>query len=111
MVPFFLYFDSFDLGEHFRNASGRECGLNYRQGSVRFRVGKYSADLVAGIDGSRSLAELFDMVRRAFPGTVTEAQLRDDFMAFYRPLNCLDILLLRHESIAPFREFPLEAVV
>jgi 2-polyprenyl-3-methyl-5-hydroxy-6-metoxy-1,4-benzoquinol methylase len=110
MVPFFLYFDSRDLARHFRIASGRECGLNYRQSSVRFEIGKYSADLAARIDGSRSLGELFDMVRQESSGTVTETELRQDFMAFYRPLNCLDILLLRHKSIAPFREFPLEVV-
>ena len=31
-------------------------------------------------------------------------------MAFYEPLNGLDILLLRHRSIAPFPEFPFESV-
>ncbi len=110
MVPFFLYFDPGDMAGHFRNAGGRECGLNYRQGTVRFEVGKHSADLIAGIDGSRSLGELFESVRRRADGSVTHAELLKDFMAFYEPMNRLDILLLRDRSVSPFREFPLEVV-
>lgn len=108
MVPFFLYFDPTDLAEHFRGAAGRECGLNYRKSTVQFEVGQYSADLIAGIDGSRSIGELFDRVRRMSDGDVTQSVLRQDFMAFYQPLNTLDVLLLRHRSIPPFPEFPLE---
>jgi 2-polyprenyl-3-methyl-5-hydroxy-6-metoxy-1,4-benzoquinol methylase len=108
MVPFFLYFDPAVLAGHFRGAAGRECGLNYRQCSTQFEVGKYSADLVAGIDGSRSIGELFDMVHEMFHGAVTRAELKQDFMAFYKPLNDLDVLLLRHRDISPFPEFPLE---
>jgi len=110
MVPFFLYFDPRDLAQHFHNADGRECGLNYRGSSVHFEVGKHSADLVAGIDGTRCLGELFDMVAEASGGAVTPAELFPHFMAFYQPLNSLDILLLRHRSIAPFREYPLEVL-
>jgi len=110
MVPFFLYFDPGILAQHFRAAAGRQCGLNYRRSAVQFEVGKYSADLVAGIDGSRSIGELFDTVYRKSGGGVTQSELRQDFMAFYEPLNRLDILLLRHRSIAPFPEFPLEVV-
>lgn len=110
MVPFFLYFDARDLAGHFRNAAGRECGLNYRQSTVSFEVGRHSADIVALIDGSRSLGEVFELVRSQTTGTIADSELLNDFMAFYRPLNCLDILLLRHRSIAPFPEFPLEVV-
>jgi SAM-dependent methyltransferase len=110
MVPFFLYFDPGSLPQHFRGADGRECGLNYRRSTVQFVVGKYSADLVAGIDGSRSIGELFEMVRRDSGGAATDSELRRDFLAFYEPLNSLDTLLLRHRSISPFPEFPLEGV-
>ena len=110
MVPFFLYFDPGNLAEHFRGAAGRECGLNYRRSTVQFEVGKYSADLVAGIDGSRSIGELFDMARRNSGGAATDTELRRDFSAFYEPLNSLDTLLLRHRAISPFPEFPLEEV-
>ncbi len=107
MVPYFLYFDPGILPGHFRGAAGRECGLSYRGGTIRFNVGKNSADLVAGIDGSRSIGELFDMVHRQSGGATTRSELRQDFMAFYGPLNSLDILLLRHRAIPPFPEFPL----
>ncbi len=66
--------------------------------------------MMAAIDGSRSLAEMIDMVRAETGGVATKSELLEDFMAFYRPLNCLDILLLRHRSVAPFREYPLEVV-
>ena len=108
MVPFFLYFDPAILADHFRGAAGRDCGLNYRQCATQFEVGKHSADLVAGIDGSRSIGELFDMVHEKSNGAVTRAELKRDFMAFYEPLNELDVLLLRHRDILPFAEFPLE---
>jgi hypothetical protein len=110
MVPFFLYFDPGNLAKHFRAAAGRECGLNYRRSTAQFKVGKYSANLVAGIDGSRSIGELFDMVHQNSGGAATQSELRQDFRAFYEPLNSLDILLLRHLSIPPFAEFPLEVV-
>ncbi len=107
MVPYFLYFDPGILPQHFRDAAGRECGLTYRGSTIRFNVGKNSADLVAGIDGSRSIGELFDRVHRQSDGAATRSELRQDFMAFYGPLNSLDILLLRHHAIPPFPEFPL----
>ncbi len=44
------------------------------------------------------------------PGAATDLELRRDFLAFYEPLNSLDTLLLRHRSISPFPEFPLEGV-
>jgi len=109
MVPFFLYFDPAGLADHFRSAAGRECGLNYRQSVVQFDVGNYSADLVAGIDGTRTMGELFDGVRQGTGKSVTDAELMKDFMAFFEPMNGLDILLLRHRSVAPFPEFPLVA--
>ena len=110
MVPYFLYFDPADLAGHFRGAAGRECGLNYRKSTVQFEVGRYSADLIAGIDGSRSIGELFDRVDRMSDSAVTHSVLRQDFMAFYQPLNSLDVLLLRHRNISPLPEFPLEIV-
>jgi len=110
MVPYFLYFDPGNLAEHFRNAAGRECGLTYRHSTVHFPVGRYSADLIAGIDGSSTIAELFEVTRRARGEDIPEGVLRQDFMAFYGPLNDFDILLLRHRDVAPFREYPLEIV-
>jgi SAM-dependent methyltransferase len=64
MIPFFVYFHPGNLAEHFRGAAGRKCGLNYRGSTVQFEVGKYSADLVAAIDGSRTISEIFDIVHR-----------------------------------------------
>ena len=107
MVPFFLYFDSSRLEEHFRDAPERACSINYRQSSVHFELGRFSADLVAGIDGSRCLGELFDGVRKRFDEPVPQKQLWQDFMAFYQPLNSLDVMLLRHRSVPAFPEFPL----
>jgi 2-polyprenyl-3-methyl-5-hydroxy-6-metoxy-1,4-benzoquinol methylase len=110
MVPFFHYFDPGNLPQHFRDAVGRECGLSYRQSTIQFEVGKYSADLVAGIDGSRSMGELMEMVRRKSAGAATQSELWQHFMAFYKPLNTLDVLLLRHRAVAPFREYPREVI-
>ena len=110
MVPFFHYFDPGNLPQHFRDAAGRECGLSYRQSTIEFEVGKYSADLVAGIDGARSIGELIETVHRKFGDVVTQSELWQHFMAFYKPLNTLDILLLRHRSTAPIRGYPLEVI-
>jgi hypothetical protein len=108
MVPFFLYFDSSGLPQHFRNAAGRECAINYRHSTVRFEPGSFSADLVSEIDGTRPLGEIFHNVRTKTGGDVSPEQLWQDFMAFYEPLNSLDVILLRHRSIPAFREFPLD---
>jgi SAM-dependent methyltransferase len=108
MVPFFLYFDSSNLARHFRDLAGRECAINYRHSTVRFEPGRYSADLVAGIDGSRCIGELCEIVRQNTGEQVPQRQLWQDFMAFYEPLNSLDIILLRHRTVPAFPEFPLD---
>jgi len=107
MVPFFLYFDSVDLAQDLRDAGNRECAITYRHSTVRFEPGRFSADLVAEIDGSRCIEELFQAVREKTGQKVSQQQLWQDLMAFYQPLNNLDIILLRHRSIPAFPEFPL----
>ena len=107
MVPFFLYFDSSGLGQHFRDAGNRECAINYRHSTVRFELGKFSADLVSEIDGARCIGELFQKVCENRGQQIPQQQLWHDFMAFYQPLNSLDVILLRHRSISEFPEFPL----
>jgi len=107
MVPFFLYYDSSNLAQHFHDAAGRECAINYRHSTVRFEPGRFSAELVAGIDGSRCIGELFEMVREKSGEQLPQPRLWQDFMAFYQPLNSLDVILLRHRSIPAFPEFPL----
>ncbi len=108
MVPFFLYFDSDNLARHFHDAAGREVAINYRHSTVRFEPGRFSADLVAGIDGSRCIGELFEMVQEKSGEQLPQPQLWQDFMAFYQPLNSLDVILLRHRSIPAFSEYPLD---
>ena len=108
MVPFFLYFDSSNLARYFHDAAGRECAIKYRHSTVHFEPGRFSADLVAGIDGSRCIGELFEMVREKTGEQVPQSRLWQDFMAFYQPLNSLDVILLRHRSIPAFPEFPLD---
>jgi 2-polyprenyl-3-methyl-5-hydroxy-6-metoxy-1,4-benzoquinol methylase len=107
MVPYFLYFEPGELVRHFRGAHGRECGLNYRQSTVHFDIGKNSAELLAAIDGTRSIGEIFEILQRKCTDAVNQSELMRDFMAFFEPLNNLDVLLLRHRSISPFPEFPL----
>jgi SAM-dependent methyltransferase len=107
MVPFFLHFDSSNLARHFRDAAGRECAINYRHSTVRFELGTYSADIVAGVDGTRCIGDIFEMVRQKTGEPLSKQQLWQDFMAFYQPLNSLDVILLRHRSIPSFPEFPL----
>ncbi len=102
MVPFFFNFEPGDLVQQFRRAAGRECGLDYRQSSIRFTLGEYSADLLAEVDGSRSIEELMATVTRKSGGVAARSELWKSFMAVYEPLNALDILLLRERSIPPF---------
>ena len=107
MVPFFLYFAPGNLAEHVRNARGRPCGIDYRGCPVHLEVGRYSADLIERIDGERTIGEIFATVRRDVDGEATDDRLTAEFRGFYEPLNGLDVLLLRHRAVAPFREFPL----
>jgi len=110
MVPYFFNFEPGDLAQQFRRGAGRECGLEYRQNSIQFTLGEYSADLFSEIDGSRSIGELLDTVGRKVGGAVTQSGLWRDFLAFYQPLNTLDILLLRGRTIPPFQGYSSEAV-
>lgn len=103
MVPFFFNFEPGDLVQQFRSAAGRECGLDYRQNSIRFTLGEYSADFLDEVDGSRSIGELMATVSRKAGGVATQSELWKSFMAVYDPLNALDILLLREQSIPPFK--------
>jgi hypothetical protein len=54
------------------------------------------------------LGEIFHNVRTKTAGDVPPEQLWQDFMAFYQPLNSLDVILLRHRSVSAFPEFPLD---
>jgi len=108
MVPFFLYFDRGSLEQQFRGAADRHCTVNYRHSTVHFELGKFSADIVAEIDGQRCLGALFESVREKVGERVPQAKLWQDFMEFYHPLNSLDVILLRHRSVPAFPEFPLE---
>jgi hypothetical protein len=110
MVPYFFNFEPGDLAQQFRRGVGRECGLEYRQNSIQFTLGEYSADLFSEIDGSRSIGELLDTVGRKAGGAVTQSGLWRDFLAFYQPLNTLDILLLRDRAVPPFQGYSSEAV-
>ena len=110
MVPFFFNFEPGDLAQQLRSAPSRECGLDYRQNTIQFTLGEYSADLLAGIDGSRSIGELMEMVGRRAGEGVTQSELRQQFMDIYQPLNTLDILLLRERSVPSFQEYAPGAV-
>jgi SAM-dependent methyltransferase len=106
MVPFFFNFEPGDLAQQFRGAAGRECGLDYRKNSIKFTLGEYSADLLAEVDGSRSIGELMAAVGEKVGSGATQSKLSKSFMAVYEPLNAMDILLLREQSIAPFASYP-----
>lgn len=107
MVPEFLYLDPADLLQRMRGAAGAELALSHRQTTLRFTPGPWSAELTAGIDGRRTLGEIFGRVRERAGEDVPDAVLMRDFLAVYEPLNGLDALLLRHRSVPAFPQFPL----
>ena len=107
MVPFYLYFDGIELARRSGAEVGATLELEYRASTVPLRIHPHTFALLEGIDGSRTLGELFDLVRRSCDAAVSDGELMGQFMAFYEPLNALDTLLLRHRSVAPFREYRL----
>lgn len=107
MVPFFLYLDGSALVGASQQAVGAEIDLDYRANTVQLRIEEHTARLLAGIDGSRTMGEIFEQVRRESGGKVADQTLLSQFLAFYEPLNMLDTLLLRHRSVPSFREYRL----
>jgi len=107
MVPEFLYFDPAELLQRMQGAAGQQLACRHRETTLRFVPGVFSTELLAGIDGARTLGELFGHVRERVGESVPDSTLMHDFLAFYEPLNSLDALVLRHRSVPALPKFPL----
>ncbi|HEY5701804.1 MAG TPA: class I SAM-dependent methyltransferase, partial [Gammaproteobacteria bacterium] len=105
MVPSFLYLDPAPLVEQVRKTGRSDVAFPYRHSTVYFEPGPNSAAIMAAIDGQRTLPQVFEKARQSGVGNVSDKELWQDFMRFYVPLNGMDLIVLRHQSISAFREF------
>ena len=83
---------------------------NPQCGSVSLRLGSHARYLFKYIDGYSSLARIFEKTRRdrdLRKNPPTTERLLAEFNGIYQPLNSLDLMLLRHESVGSFVE-PLD---
>lgn len=109
-VPFMHPQHDHTLGEAMRAKPAQPITLGTAHGfEISVRPQRYSADIFQHLDGTRSLREIFELVRRnhAPPGdlvanTLPDAVLMADFVPLYEQLNSVDLLLLRHASVPPF---------
>ena len=67
--------------------------------------GRFSLDIFQYLDGTRSLREIFGLVREDHAGkgeNLADAELLQDFAPVYEQLNAVDLMLLRHHSVPAF---------
>jgi hypothetical protein len=68
-------------------------------------AGKYSGKILRHIDGKRSFAQIFNLVRNdpaVRPAAPDDAALFADFKPVYDLLNAIERILLRHSSVPAY---------
>lgn len=107
-VPFYYHepLNGEIMAKLFRSNHGKPFMLNHAHSGVAAMVnpGRYGASILSMIDGQRSFAQIFDMLRTmqsiAGQRPATDQEFFDDFREGYEVLNAIERLLLRHQSVA-----------
>lgn len=106
-VPY-LFSLSADFAEKFARgmAAARGTGKPMTWSSQGYALsvvpGRYSAELLTAIDGTRSTAQVFDAVREKTGQHPTDAELLADLRPVYDAFSRMDFMLLRGRSVPPF---------
>jgi SAM-dependent methyltransferase len=106
-VPFILPHQDDAIFDALYDNPGKPIAVNSPHQAMRISLqpGRYSLDIFKYLDGTRSLREIFQLIRedRAATGKILpDADLLADFAPIYEQLNAVDMLVLRHQSVAPF---------
>lgn len=81
---------------------GRSIDIDRGSGvHVRFRPRRYTQQIFEHLDGTQSLGEIFDRVRKEGV-EASDDELLEDFRPTYDVFNRVDLLLLRHRSVPAF---------
>jgi len=100
MVPFFVDFEGGSngaLAAHIRANPGQPLEMGTDVLRFVYTPGRYSGEILARMDGVRTVAEIFEDIR-ASGIAAGEGELMADFLATYKRLNMADIILLRHKD-------------
>jgi 2-polyprenyl-3-methyl-5-hydroxy-6-metoxy-1,4-benzoquinol methylase len=105
-VPY-LFSLSDDFGQNFAQGmrdNGTEPMTWQHQGYViTVQPQTHSADLLEAVDGTRTLAQVFDVVREKVGNPApTDTELLADFKPVFEAFERMDFMLLRHHTVAPF---------
>ena len=105
-VPY-LFSLSDDFGRNFaqgmRDKGAAPMTWQNRGYVVTVRPKPHSADLLEAVDGTRTLAQIFDVVREKVGNpALTDAELLVDFTPVFEAFERMDFMLLRHRTVPPF---------
>jgi SAM-dependent methyltransferase len=110
-VPTFHY-DSTgkDLVPLFTSNPGQPLQIDHAATGIAMTVdpGQYGASVLQHIDGNKSFAEIFQLVRRGAEGrkaAPTDADLFRDFKPVYDFLAVMDRIVLRHRDVPQFENY------
>jgi len=106
-VPFYYHepLNGEIMAKVFRANQGKPFVLNHAYSGVSVTVnpGRFGASILSMIDGQRSFAQIFDLMRafQAAAGQppLSDQEFFDDFRESYEVLNAIERLLLRHQSV------------
>lgn len=105
-VPFYFHeqLDPHALETMFAPRNGELTQLHHPHLRMKAAVdaGRYAGKILRHIDGKRSFAQIFDLVRAdpaVRPASPDNAMLFADFKPVYELLNAIERILLRHSSV------------
>lgn len=110
-IPFFHKTVSHD---HFYNAIkdqpiGMLMEVQLKDGEIaKIAVGEYTKFLFKYMNGSTSLREILELIAaedRLKQNTISDEEILDDFKAIYNVFNLLGLMVLRHNSVPPFKTY------
>jgi SAM-dependent methyltransferase len=103
-VPFYFHepLDPRSLEQMFAPKNGGLTLLHHPHLGMKAAVdaGRYSGKVLRHIDGKRTFAQIFDLVRADVGAAQDNATLFADFKPVYDLLNAIERILLRHASAA-----------
>ena len=103
-VPFLFIgqFDMSGLAKHIASNTGLPVQIKHPLKTLQITPGKYLPYILKYLDGTRSIREIFDLVRREDllkGSTPDDSELMDEFQHFYHAFNGIDAMLLRDKSV------------
>jgi hypothetical protein len=107
-VPFYFLYEPENIADWIAKHPGQRVSVKGAlfDATIEFMPGKYTGTIFKHLDGSLSLKEIFEEVRKdagASEQDLSNDELLHEFRPIYQRFNDIGWMLLRHRSVGRFR--------